>query len=63
MSRLGQSSEDPPLMAAGWSMRDEGFPNFREIIPTTSADAAAPPAPTQAKHEVQATPGQTTVGR
>lgn len=50
-------------MAAGWSMRDEGFPNFREIIPTTSADAAAPPAPTQAKHEVQATPGQTTVGR
>lgn len=51
------------VAAAGSSLLEAGFPNFREINPTTRAEAAAPPAPTQAKHEEQATPGQTTVGR
>jgi len=62
---VGQVVVLPPstIAVAGSSPPEEGFPNFREIRPTTSADAAAPPAPTQAKHEAQATPGQMTVGK
>jgi len=39
------------------------FLSLLETSPTMRADAAAPPAPKQTKHEVHPTPGQTTVGK
>jgi len=36
---------------------------LRETNPTISADAAAPPAPTQAKHDEHGAPEQTKDGR
>lgn len=55
----------PPVRIVGtWSSsRRQRVLNLRETNPTTSADAAAPPAPTQAKHEEHGAPEQTNDGR
>ena len=56
---------EPPVRIVGtWSSsRRQRVLNLRETNPTTSADAAAPPAPTQAKHEEHGAPEQTNDGR